>query len=211
MRVIYSSTQDLNEDAFYDCLRLLPPGMRSYIERYRNPNDQKQRLLARLLLRQCLIQTTGTDELLNAWRTDNKNKPYISNWYPFNISHAGNYVVLGYDEAAIGIDIEEHVPLDYTSMSDYFHLAEKHFIENSANQQLDFYTIWTKKEAMLKALGTGLVSGLQEFSCLSESIDFEGKTWFFSPLTIDPAYTCYVCSPTRGHALAVEKFTLPAC
>ena len=71
----------------------------------------------------------------------------------FNVSHSGNYVVLAESEKSIGVDIEElkdDITADLIEVG--FTKREKGWIGNS---HIRFYILWTRKESLLKCVGTG--------------------------------------------------------
>lgn len=86
----------------------------------------------------------------------------------FNISHSRNMILLGFvKKATIGIDIE------YTKREVDVKKIAKHFFskeEISSLAAIDepyqlgaFYNCWTRKEAFIKALGSGLSFPLDQF------------------------------------------------
>nr|WP_235998380.1 4'-phosphopantetheinyl transferase superfamily protein [Hymenobacter sp. BT559] len=76
----------------------------------------------------------------------------------YNVSHAGDWVLLAVAEAEIGIDVERLAPqFAFQEVLDYsFSPAEKVFIERSAVPSQAFYQLWTRKEAFVKATGQGI-------------------------------------------------------
>ena len=85
-------------------------------------------------------------------------KPYIDGVH-FNISHSHNLVVCAFGEHDIGIDVEKI--RDYRPrVAEKFHPEEIAHLEKSADKNLEFFKIWTMKEAYLKCLGTGLSKAL---------------------------------------------------
>lgn len=84
------------------------------------------------------------------------NRPYIEHSnIDFNISHCNEYVIFALSiKSKIGIDIEYNDPrinaieLGSIVFSDY----EQNLIQNNTSS---FFKIWTKKEALIKAYGTG--------------------------------------------------------
>lgn len=80
----------------------------------------------------------------------------------YNVSHCYNYVVLGVyrgDDYEIGVDIEK---IDYHKSSEIVDMSKIVFSESE--QKLingsvsNFFKLWTKKEALIKAIGTGFVT-----------------------------------------------------
>jgi 4'-phosphopantetheinyl transferase len=212
MKLLYASINDVSDKDIEPFTKLLPVFMQAYIKRFSNESDRKHRLLARLMLRRCIIHTTGNDMLLHAWQTDVNNKPFIPQWHQFNISHSGEFVVFIYDDQAIGVDIEKREDIDYASLSDYFHPEEKSQLIHSRDKKNTFYTIWAKKEALLKAVGIGISNVMAEFNCLEKSIIYENQTWFFYPVEISTEYTCYICTDKiifKQELMKFNQLTLP--
>lgn len=75
----------------------------------------------------------------------------------FSLSHSGELVLLGLAGAPVGVDVEElpdeQVVVD---LSGRLHPAEQSEIAAAEQPQLAFARVWTRKEAYLKGIGTGL-------------------------------------------------------
>ena len=83
-----------------------------------------------------------------------KNRKPVSNNKFFNLSHSNGIVVLAIsNERNIGIDIEEIKPFNEDVKARIVNKKEKSYIQNDLN----FYEIWTAKEAILKMDGCGLI------------------------------------------------------
>ena len=98
-------------------------------------------------------------------------KPYVeaADRFHYNISHSGNWVILGYLDKEIGIDIEQVYMTEgrkqVAAMS--FSTEEQTYIFEATNEEeeaMRFSKIWTAKESYLKYLGTGLSKGMSTFS-----------------------------------------------
>ena len=84
-------------------------------------------------------------------------KPLSESCY-FNISHSKGVVVFIKDHVPIGIDIEQirsagQAMIDYISSEE-----EKEYIKDDLN----FYEIWTNKESLTKAIGTGIKEKIKD-------------------------------------------------
>ena len=84
-------------------------------------------------------------------------KPLSESCY-FNISHSKGVVVFIKDHVPIGIDIEQirsagQAMIDYISSDE-----EKEHIKEDSN----FYEIWTNKESLTKAIGTGIKGKIKD-------------------------------------------------
>ena len=93
-------------------------------------------------------------------------KPFLAGFassrgLQFNITHSGNLALLALSgEAAVGIDVEMlRRPDDIRSLAkSVFSIAENAQFATLSDEALvaAFFSCWTQKEAVLKALGTGL-------------------------------------------------------
>jgi 4'-phosphopantetheinyl transferase len=89
-------------------------------------------------------------------------------WLHFNVSHSGAWAVIAFGrDMEVGIDIEQHrsgVGLDlarrFFSKTEVDELAAL----GAAVRDLGFFSCWTRKEAYVKALGTGMSTALDSFS-----------------------------------------------
>ena len=89
-------------------------------------------------------------------------KPYLNHSsLCFNVSHSGNYILYAIaQDVHIGIDVEEcKHDIDFLSIAKQF-LSESEYNKfltvSPAERWLAFYRCWTRKEAVLKAIGKGL-------------------------------------------------------
>jgi 4'-phosphopantetheinyl transferase len=98
-------------------------------------------------------------------RRDDRNKPYLND-YPlhFNLSHAKNaFAIAICPDFQIGIDLEKVNPyLDYGSVSGtVLNSREQMYVEEDRTELYDrFFLLWTRKEAYLKSVGTGITGDL---------------------------------------------------
>ena len=109
----------------------------------------------------------------------------------FNISHSKGAVVFVKDNLPIGIDIEKIRPaednlIDYISSNE-----EKRYIKNEIN----FYEIWTNKESLTKAIGTGIRTKIKEIPGLPINgvKEYEGKKYYCQTVK----YKDYIITVTR--------------
>lgn len=89
--------------------------------------------------------------------------------FDFNLSHSGERAVVGVARgAAIGVDVEAIRPIP-----DALRIARGHFAADEAaalafhsheTMEPAFFGLWTRKEAVVKALGAGLSMSLDRFS-----------------------------------------------
>jgi len=121
----------------------------------------------------------------------------------FNVSHSGNFALLGFShDAEIGVDIEEQRQLE-----GMVGMARTVFTEPEVEQllslseparQMFFYRLWTCKEAWLKAAGTGFHRDPKSlcFSAEMERLDQQSGL-----LPVDGQFIQWATHPS-GYAIA---------
>lgn len=133
----------------------------------------------------------------------------------FNLSHAGEEILcavaLGTE---VGVDIER---LD--RQTDHLALAERFFsprelesLHSLSGPELAqrFFTCWVRKEAFIKAIGTGLSMPLQSFTVSTEPGDAftiatdSGEAWAFQDTPEIPGYAG--CLVTQGKDTSARFF-----
>jgi 4'-phosphopantetheinyl transferase len=124
-------------------------------------------------------------------------KPYLPE-INFNISHSGDYVVIAINKENIGIDVELiKNNFDYKPLADVcFTPKERKLITNLT----DFYKFWTRKEAILKASGEGLIDDLQEIECIAEQVQRQKNTYKLKSMMIDNVHFLSI-----AHVNSVEQ------
>lgn len=170
--------------------------------------DRSRSLLARLMLRYSLLHTQHGEQLLYEWRRNEYNKPFIPGWYEFSISHAGEWVLFAYSDERIGVDVELCADMDYEQLYVCFHRQEQLYIRTAVNPQQAFYNIWVKKEAILKATGTGITNGLDTFSCVENAVIYGDVEWTFYSLALTQEYIAYLCSSKAGQHITLTELSI---
>jgi phosphopantetheinyl transferase len=106
-------------------------------------------------------------------------KPFLAKIpFYFNCSKSGNLFCMLFSNVDCGVDIE--VIRDVSAMKVvaelHFHPTEKEYCETGKFNER-FLTIWTRKEALLKAVGTGLIDELSNINTLKESIELNNLSY----------------------------------
>ncbi|NQY10027.1 MAG: 4'-phosphopantetheinyl transferase superfamily protein [Flavobacteriales bacterium] len=201
----YCKTEIVDPVSFSRLLAQLPKFMQEEVLWYKFSADRNSRLLGRLMLMSAIKESGGDEALIDTWQRDEHNKPFISGWNNFNISHSGDYVVLAYGEDSMGIDVEQNSKDLATDLLQYFHKNEQKYILNSTDKKSAFYYVWVRKEALLKATGIGIVNGLDQHSCLSDSISISGTSWNVKSIELDLGYFCSICFK-GNHEICMEEY-----
>ncbi len=89
----------------------------------------------------------------------------------FNISHSGNKVLVAVSNDPVGIDIEQvkNTELEMLAAA-VFSSQELHLFRTAGNSSHMFYQLWTRKEALLKNVGVGLLDDLRSID-VSRKVD----------------------------------------
>lgn len=109
-------------------------------------------------------------------------KPISDNCY-FNISHSYGVVVFVMDTVPVGIDIEKIRDAEDDLVNYISNEKEKAYIRDGES----FYEVWTNKEALVKAYGTGIKRKPNEIIGLPINgiRYFEGKTFYNKTIKYD--------------------------
>lgn len=160
-----------NNEKIEACLQYLSQKEIERSNLYRNKIDRDRFVIGRSMVKRLAAEILNKDiNLLEITYLEN-NKPVICNEISlqFNLSHSGDFVVLAICKNwETGIDLEQCTNifkfqpiLDYCmSKSEQIKILED---KNPINQ---FLMYWTRKEAILKATGIGILDRLNKFSCL---------------------------------------------
>ena len=150
-------------------------------------------------------------EIKPIFLTDEHCKPFIQN-YPihFNLSHTDKRVILGFSKQALGVDIEKITPLqdldlliEHSMHPDEIRLLMT--LDPSQKTHL-FYSMWTKKEAVVKAIGIGMRKELNSFSLNSLTKD---ASWKIFELALDNRYSAAIATQNTASSIVGYQLRLP--
>lgn len=111
-----------------------------------------RRLLRNVLagLLECSPQEVGIE-------TDGAGKPRLSEGsYHFSVSHSGEAVGVAVAEFPVGIDLEWERPVDARGLARRFFSPEEAALLAAEPITRRFFSLWTRREAAVKADGRGL-------------------------------------------------------
>jgi 4'-phosphopantetheinyl transferase len=190
------------------CLKQLPIVMQEKITNYPRQDEQLRSVLARLILKQLLLEQGFHDAVLEDYRTDEYGRPFINEGIDFSISHADDYVMCAVSKTTrVGIDVEKlrDICIDDYSIS----LSDKELKEltSSENPIPDFFTLWTKKEAISKANGKGLSILLPNMVIERNSATCGQTIWNLKELPINTHYSSHIAF-TGANELNIKQFKL---
>ncbi len=152
------------EQLFKDYSTYLSEKKIKELKAYKHSDAMLSSLLGELVAKYAIAKNFNIPIKEIVFNKVKNGKPIVSghkNIY-FNISHSKNIVICAVSNSVIGIDIES-LDRDVKFKS----LTKRFFSEQEiklVNNSTDFLNIWTLKEAYLKAIGTGISGGLQNFT-----------------------------------------------
>lgn len=98
-------------------------------------------------------------------------KPYIPGGPEFSLSHSGTLAVIALADVPVGADAEKDRPVGEAVRLRALTGAER-------ADSRDFLFFWTRKEAALKCLGTGVDRSLDSLDVRADSAELDGRTIF---------------------------------
>jgi 4'-phosphopantetheinyl transferase len=144
---------------------------RARARRFRHAVDRERYVACRALLRRLLADRLDVSPGSIGLAVGPHGKPYVA--YPparleFNVTHSRHLALVALSPTLpVGIDVERIDPeLDWRPLSRRFFAADEHrAIELLADEdrRAGFFACWTRKEAVVKAMGAGLSYPLDDF------------------------------------------------
>ena len=137
---------------------------KSSFSKYKNEAVKKEKIASAIL----------KNKYIGSYHLNEFGKP-VSDVTHFNISHSEGYIALVIDTVPVGIDIEkirfvEDELKEYISNKD-----EQEYIHNDKT----FFEVWTNKESLVKARGSGLTNKLDTIPGLpiNGTRNYQGQTY----------------------------------
>jgi len=192
----------IDQPAFDALFDFLPQGRRTKIERFLRRPDAERALLAESMVRYVLMSRFGMDAKTISFHTNQFGKPQVvGSPVHYNISHSGNWVVCGFDDKPLGVDVEEVKRISLDIAHRFFSPDEYGYIMSQPVEKRDgaFFDLWTIKESVIKAEGKGLSMPLDSFTItidgdrVSIGPELFSSTWFLKRYPIEEGYRCAVC------------------
>lgn len=184
-------TIDLDDHALQSGWDVLDQNEQARAQRFRFEKDRHRYIAAHVSLRISLSEFLGEEPAEIVFATGRHGKPELAfnNDWAFNLSHSDNVGLIAVapreDFGAIGVDVEVIKAIDdlESLARDNFTAEERDALAGCGDENALrlFLRCWTRKEACLKALGTGLTIPAQSFTAGLTSdqkdvlIDVEGQ------------------------------------
>lgn len=133
-------------------------------ERFRFQLDRERYIIGHGMLRMLLSRYTGILPKEIKTSRGKYGKPYLQDRsIHFNLSDTKDAVLIAFAKEEIGADLETmQRRVDHMQVAEhYFTPAEIEWIKNSSDTKRRFLELWTRKEAVLKASGVGIMDDLR--------------------------------------------------
>jgi len=195
---------------------LLSPEEQARAERYRFERHRRRYQITWGLTRSLLGQYAATEPRALSFSFGSNGKPSLAepaSWLEFNISHSGERVVLAVTSTwPVGVDIEQLRPVEDARdiARRFFSDSEVRALEDldAAHRLEGFFNCWTRKEALIKAVGEGVFVSLDRFDVSlapgepARLVSLDGQPadperWHLVHLTPEPTMVGALATPAR--------------
>lgn len=200
------------------CMALLSPDETVRASRFALPKPQDQYIASRALVRLVLARCCSVSHEALVFSANEFGRPHISAPAScldthFSLSHTDGLLALAVSSTyEVGLDVEDtQRPTQVAGIArSYFSPAEWRTLEHleDADQREQFFSIWTLKEAYIKALGKGLSTDLSEFS-ITITPDSAAVTGAPTGSPAAETWQFFRLRPTPRHQLAVAASFTP--
>jgi 4'-phosphopantetheinyl transferase len=214
VQIWFQPTATLDEAAIADAESVLSDDERAQYRRFHFPRDARDYAAAHALLRRTLSRYD--DRAPQRWRFDKtpSGKPFLTDTgdfrASFSLSHTRGMVACAVTaDADVGVDVES-VDRDVDAAAiaaRFFAPAEAaHLLQFDEETRRDrFFDLWTLKEALVKALGTGMATALNR---LAFTVGSDHAVSLDAPPDVDAAawqFGLFAPGPRHRMAVAVRR------
>ena len=201
--ILYCYLSKVNTQFLNDKLLSFPESIRLIIEKYSIEKDRNAKILSKLLLLKGLSDLFPGEKIDLHFLEKNGKPNYKNLPIYFNSSHSEDLVLVAFSKTQeTGIDIEFNKSINTEIYTDFLHVQEEKLLQKSNNKSSLFYSIWTKKEALIKATAIGINADFKTIDCSKSETFFNAEKYFFKEIKLDINYTCFVCNKNK-----IIKFT----
>jgi 4'-phosphopantetheinyl transferase len=200
IEINFVDTAKFDEGLFPALLELLPEQQKDEIARYKFYKNKILTLCGKLLVLQYFSKKIPAEKLII--KKNKFGKPFIEGDIKFNISHSANIAAAAFSEHEIGLDVEcVTLEKNYADIAErFFTIEEYNYINNNTDPEDIFFYIWTRKEALFKARGTGIDGALSKYNCINDiilDIQCHNKVlWYIKSFNIKDGFKAAFCQNT---------------
>lgn len=204
-------------------LALLSPHETGRLGSLRRPQDRAEYASAHVLLQQLLRSRFGANRVELSQRpcpccSEAHGRPYVhrpSTELELSLSHGGGLVAVALcDRGPIGVDTESVVDIStLNDVSPLLHPEERKELARTPQEkrQILFTRIWVRKEAYLKAIGTGLGRDTRLDCVAPGRPELHPDGWVFHEINLGAGTSTVLCGPIAAGSPAVQGVDLRGC
>lgn len=188
--------------------------------------EKKRYIIVKALVRLLLSGYTGLPPARICFTVGTFGKPVLAiaggERLRFNITHAGDAAAVALStDSELGVDIEQVRPeAKIVDITDYtFTEEEKAFLygTDEKNRVHRFFSLWSKKEALIKAVGGSMAIDADRTSVLGtpdhtgwSTAAFQDETadWYLYEFTPFPGYSGALCTDAARPELLFKRLSL---
>lgn len=185
------------------CWDLLSPEETRLASSHRFVKDLREFVVTRAVQRQILARYTDQSAADLRFDSSPGGKPVLHGMDGphFSVSHCSDLALLAVARFPIGIDVEQVRPGSFwqSVIADWLCRRERAYLDAlpARSRSAALYRFWTQKEAILKAIGTGLLYSPQEVSVLPEGkkpsvVSLLGRRWVVRQIRAPRGYAAAV-------------------
>ena len=209
LKILYSYI-DRDKHSFFVNKKLpeMPLDFQLRILKYRKWENVQASIIGRLLLDN-LIKIFDSKLGIEQLVYNSNQKPYFeNNQIFFNISHTEDIVVcVVTDINEIGIDIEKLQNININNFKKILTGREWETLISSQNSMDRFISLWTQKEAVVKATGYGFSLNLDSFEITDDNKTvINNHIYSLADIYISPKYKCHLA--IKGDLLQTPELEL---
>jgi 4'-phosphopantetheinyl transferase len=162
-----------------DLIRHLNSDEVNRANRYYKEKDRSRFIISRAILKFVLAAYTKSDIKKISLDYDFNKKPFLGSypWLHFNVSHSDDFALIAISRSKVGIDVEfKAKEFDFSPLvPDIFTENEISFVQNAEDKEDAFYSLWTRKEAYVKAVGKGIDDDFKKVPSLIGQHSFDSS------------------------------------
>jgi len=191
---------------------------RERADRFRFPVHRTRFIATRFMLRKILSEYLNVAPQTISFAYTQHQKPYLN--FPadsrlnFNVSNSDDLGLFAFTlDHAIGVDIEKIQDVYKQAVAERFFSPHENaeLMRMSPRDQIrGFYRIWSRKEALIKAVGKGLSIPLTSFTVtvndVPEMVELEDVIWQLIPLKIHTGYESAVATSMLVKKISIWGF-----
>jgi 4'-phosphopantetheinyl transferase len=192
--------------------------------RFQRPGDRQELVRSHAALRRALAAALGAEARGLEFVEGAHGKPeLVGRPVRFSLSHSAGLALVAIAHHAVGVDAEYVRPGFEADVTRYLSPAERNALGAlpAPLQTEAFFRAWVRKEAFLKACGTGLLTPLENFDVSLEPDrppqllatrpdPAEARRWSLATIEVPPGWLAAVAIAAGPHRLVIGDAAAPA-